>query len=112
MGDPVERIVDRLIFFIERASDPDVIAERSPRGLNMLLLTAREVGPIGNGITVRVSLSAGARMTADPVNTTLSGGDFDRGPRRAGREQYSGLRERRHLGPQPDHLGLAFHRRE
>ncbi len=90
-GDPVERIVDRLIFFIDRAADPNVLAERSPRGLNILLLTALEVGPAGNSIAVKASLSPGAKMTATPPDTALSGGDFDRGIQfAAAREGTSG----------------------
>ena len=74
-GDPPSRMVDRLIFVIQGRRDPLVIAEREFDTEDTLLLTARTVGPAGNGISVQATLSADAKLTVD-ADESLHGGSF------------------------------------
>jgi uncharacterized protein (TIGR03437 family) len=74
-GDPPERMVDRLLFEIRGRRDPLVTAEREFDTEDTLLLTARRVGPAGNGIPVQVTLSQGALLTAE-ADESVHGGSF------------------------------------
>ena len=74
-GDPPERMVDRLKFVIEQRRDPNVIVDREIDTVDTLLLTSRVVGPAGNQITIQVSTSAGAKITAT-ADANLKGGAF------------------------------------
>ena len=65
-GDEPFVIVDRLLFAINQAEDPDIFAQRDFRPtFDTLALVAREIGPEGNRFMYSVSVSAGSLLTVE-----------------------------------------------
>ena len=73
--DSTATILNKLVNLInENAGDPYVYASVPPT-LQQLLLTSRVAGPSGNGITLAVSTSANAMISAIASGNNLTGGE-------------------------------------
>ena len=65
-GDEAFVMVDRLLFAINQAQNPDIFAQRDLRPtLDTLALVAREIGPEGNRFMYSVSVSEGSLLTVE-----------------------------------------------
>ena len=76
-GDGVTFLVDQFNFFIKEGSlgpDPLVVSERDPEDIDTILLTARQVGEVGNSIPYSVELEPDSQLTAEAEGATLAGG--------------------------------------
>ena len=71
-GDSATSIVDRINFFTK--DDPLVFTERDPLDADTVLLTAREVGTVGNEIPYSVHTEEGSEITIEPQGESLAGG--------------------------------------
>ncbi|MBH00208.1 MAG: hypothetical protein CMN58_07710 [Solibacterales bacterium] len=71
-GDPAFVVVDRIKFFAK--VDPLVAVMRDPKDVATLMIVAREVGPIGNGIPYAVHVEQGSAITVAAEGDVLSGG--------------------------------------
>ena len=76
-GDGVTFLVDQLNFFLKEGPlgpDPLVVSERDPEDIDTILLTAREVGEVGNSIPYSIELESDSQLTAEAEGATLAGG--------------------------------------
>ena len=79
-GDGVTFLVDQFNFFIKEGPlgpDPLVVSERDPEDIDTILLTARQVGEVGNSIPYSVELEPDSQLTAEAEGTTLAGGTLE-----------------------------------
>ena len=69
-------MVDRFNFIIDNDPHPLVIVDRDPADIATLLITARDPGPDGNSIGIRVETPAGTPLTFERSGDTLEEGAF------------------------------------
>ena len=69
-------MVDRFNFIIDNDPHPLVIVDRDPTDIATLLITARDPGPDGNSIGIRVETPAGTPLTFERSGDTLEEGAF------------------------------------
>ena len=79
--DSLARIVDVFIFFIERARDPNVVADQVTDAEDTLRLRSLVMGPAGNDISFSVTVTSGSPLTVEPSAGNLSGGNLEYGIR-------------------------------
>ena len=77
-GDSVSFLVDQFNFFIKEGPegpDPLVVSERDPADIDTILLTARDVGEVGNSISYSAEVESDSQLTAEAEEPTLAGGN-------------------------------------
>ncbi len=69
-------MVDRFNFIVDADDHPQVVVDRDVADIATLQITARDPGPGGNGIDIRVDIPADSPLTAELSGSTLTGGSF------------------------------------
>ena len=79
--DTLASVVDILIFLIEQARDPNVVAFAIVGAESTLNLRSVAMGPAGNDVDFSVTFSSGSALTVEPADGNLSGGTLQYGMR-------------------------------